>query len=130
MAKDFDDLGCDKTCAMLLVSGDNIEAEEFTRLFQLIPTETRKAGDCTGWRICSDGRLASRSAEEHILWVLDQISGKEAVVKGLLARGCQVDIYCEWKLHAKCEQGGPLLKPDVLKRVSNFGLNLIFGFSS
>ena len=62
---------------MLLVSGDNIEIDEFTRRFGLTPTETGKAGDCSGWQISSASSVTSTNAERHIHWILDQIASKK-----------------------------------------------------
>ena len=123
-----DDIGCKSTCAMLLVSGDNIEADEFTRLFEIVPTDTAKAGVCSGWRISSEGRLASKSAEKHILWILEQIDGRENVIQDLSRRGCQIDVYCSWQAFERRGPSGPLLTAELLRRISGFGLNLIFAF--
>jgi len=128
VADDFDDdLGCVSTCAMLLVSGDNIDAEEFTKLFQLTPTEIAKAGTCSGWRISSAGKLESKSAEQHIDWILHQLEGKREIIENLKGRGCQVDLYCQWQGREGSDLG-PYLRSNLLKKVSDLNLNLIFGF--
>jgi Domain of unknown function (DUF4279) len=123
-----DDPACKRTCAMLLVSGDNIDPQEFTRLFGVAPTETAKAGDCNGWRLSSEGLVQSTNAEHHIHWLLDQIGDKKQVISDLKRRGCQIDLGCEWQGHPESDATGPFLTPETLRRVADFDLNLIFYF--
>jgi Domain of unknown function (DUF4279) len=128
MILDEDDPTCETTCAMLLVSGDNIEGAEFTHLFGVSPTEVAKAGDCTGWKLSSASKIKSANAEPHIHWILDQISGKENVVAHLKReRNCQVDLGCWWKGRSDIESG-PSLTPKTLRRIAGFDLNLIMYF--
>lgn len=124
-----DDPTCTSTCAMLLVSGDNIENEEFTRLLGITPTEVARAGECRGWQLSSQAHVQSTNAERHIHWILDQIKGKKAVIKHLkVDRGCQVDLGCEWQGRSQTDGAGPLLTPETLRRIADFDLNLIFYF--
>jgi hypothetical protein len=124
-----DDASCKSTCAMLLVSGDFIENDEFTHLFGMIPTEAGKAGDCSCWRVSSESQVQSTNLERHIHRMLDQIKGKEHVIKHLKKeRNCQVDLGCEWRGHAQSNDTGPFLTPETLRRVADFDLNLIFYF--
>jgi hypothetical protein len=123
-----EDAGCKKTCAMLLVSGDNINSNEFTSLIEITPTEIAKAGDCSGWRLSSESHVESTSAERHIHWILDQIESKKGVINELKLRGCQVDVYCFWEGHAPQSIQGPLITPGTLRRLAEFEMNLIFGF--
>jgi len=83
MLSDDDDPLCKSACAMLLVSGDNIENDEFTRLFDLAPTEAGKAGDCSCWRVSSESQVRSTNVERHIHWILDQIADKKNVISYL-----------------------------------------------
>ena len=46
-----DDPTCRRTYAMLLVSGDNIANEEFTRRLGILPSESGIAGDCSCWKL-------------------------------------------------------------------------------
>ena len=124
-----DDSCCERTCAMLLVSGDNIAADEFTRLFAAAPTEVARAGDCTGWRLSSESHLQSTNLERHIHWILDQVAGKAGVIRHLKhERGCQIDLGCWWKGRSHVDELGPLLTPETLRRVADLDLNLIFYF--
>jgi Domain of unknown function (DUF4279) len=124
-----DDLCCAKACAMLLVSGDNIDEDEFTRLFGVIPTEVARAGECTGWRLSSESHVQSTSLERHIHWILDQIVGKSEIINHLkLNRNCQVDLGCWWKGRPELDERGPFLSQETLQRIANFHLNLIFYF--
>ena len=124
-----DDPYCEKTCAMLLVSGDCIESDEFTRLLGVGPTETAKTGACSGWRLSSESHLQSKNLERHIHWILDQIPDKKDVIKHLkLERNCQIDIGCWWKGAPRVDGLGPFLTPETLRRVADFDLNLIFYF--
>ena len=125
---DHEDPFCKNTCAMLLVSGDNIDASEFTELLRLEPTEIAKAGDCTGWRISSEYSVQSTNLETHINWVLDQIADKRLVIEALKQRNCQVDIYCTWQGHESANDAGPILMPATTRRVAESNLNLIFAF--
>lgn len=124
-----DDPTCKSTCAMLLVSGDHIANEEFTRLFGMTPTEAGKAGDCSGWRVSSESQVKSRNVERHIHWLLDQIENKKGVIEHLKReRGCQVDLGCEWRGHPQSNSTGPFLASETLRRIAGFDLNLIFYF--
>jgi Domain of unknown function (DUF4279) len=123
-----EDASCKKTCAMLLVSGDNLDSDEFTRLVEITPTETAKAGECTGWRLSSESHVESTSAERHIHWILDRIETKKGLVNQIKLRGCQVDVYCFWQGFAPQSIQGPLITPSTLRRVAEFDMNLIFGF--
>ncbi len=124
-----DDSSCKSTCAMLLVSGDNINADEFTRLLEMTPTEIARAGDCTGWRLSSESHIRSTNVERLIHWILDQIKEKKGTIQ-LLKRqkNCQVDLGCRWQGHPEVDEGGPFLTPETLQRVADFDLNLIFYF--
>jgi hypothetical protein len=123
-----DDATCKHTCAMLLVSGDNIENDEFTSLFGMPPTEAGKAGDHSCWRVSSEALVHSTNAERHIHWLLDQIGDKKQVITNLKRRGCQIDLGCEWQGHSQSASTGPFLTPETLRRVADFDLNLIFYF--
>lgn len=124
-----DDSYCQRACAMLLVSGDNIETNEFTRLFGVSPTEVARTGSSNGWRLSSESQLQSANLERHIHWILDQIADKREVVKHLKQdRNCQVDLGCWWKGHPTVDECGPILTPETLRRVAEFDLNLIFYF--
>lgn len=124
-----DDTSCEKTCAMLLVSGDDIKGDEFTRLLGVAPTELATAGACTGWRLSSQPNLQSTNLERHIHWILNQIPGKKDVIKRLKhERNCQIDLGCWWKGHPRNDECGPFLTSETLRRVADFDLNLIFYF--
>ncbi len=121
-----DDPICEATYAMLLVSGDHIALDEFTRLFGVKPTEAGVAGDCSCWKLSSEGRVPLLNSEAHIQWILDRIEGKQELVHDLKGeRNCQVDIGVAYKFRANQNDGGPLLSPDILRRISDFGMNLI-----
>ena len=123
------DPSCAMTRAMLLVSGDHVDGDEFTRLLGVTPTEVQNAGDCTGWRLSSESHLKSTNAERHILWILDQIEGKEDVVSHLKReRNCQVDLGCWWQGRPNIDESGPFLTPGTLRRIAEFDLNLIMYF--
>jgi hypothetical protein len=120
---------CAYARADLLVSGDNINAEELTRLLGSTPTEVAKEGDCTGWRLSSESYVPFKNLERHIHWILDQIEGKESVITTLKAeRGCQIDLGCWWT-GSTPDASGPLLTHETIKRIGNFDLNLIFSIS-
>src|SRR5579863_7460776 len=125
-----EDATCEKTCAMLLVSGENIEPHEFTNLIGITPTEAAKTGARGGWRLSSESHVESTSAERHIHWILDQIESKKGVLDELKLRECQVDVYCFWQGRAPQHVQGPLITPATLRRVAEFEMNLIFGFKA
>jgi len=123
-----DDPTCKHTCALLLVSGDNIENDEFTSQFGMPPSEAGKAGECSCWRVSSKRLVQSTNAERHIHWLLDQIEGKKQTISDLKRRGCQIDLGCEWQGHSQSDGTGPLLTAETLRRIADFDLNLIFYF--
>jgi hypothetical protein len=114
---------------MLLISGDNLDADEVTRLLGVTPTETAKAGDCRGWRVSSALQVRSANVERHIHWILDRITEKKGVIQQLRRqKNCQVDLGCWWQGHPEADEVGPFLTPETLQRVADFDLNLIFYF--
>jgi hypothetical protein len=122
-----DDATCKFACAMLLVSGENIEIDEFTRLLGLTPSETGVAGACRGWKLSSALHVLSTNIEKHIHWILDQIEGKQGVIENLKRdRGCQVDLGCVWQGYMQSNDSGPFVTPVTLRRVADFELNMIF----
>ena len=130
MVLDFtDDTTCERTCAMLLVSGDNIDGHEFTRLLEVAPTEAGKAGTCSCWRFSSETRVQSTNLERHIHWILDQIADKQDVIRYLKEqKNCQIDLGCWWKGRPDLDERGPFLAQETLQRIADFHLNLIFYF--
>lgn len=117
---------CSYARAELLVSGENIDAEEFTRLLGATPTEVVKEGECTGWRLSSEPHVPFKHLERHIHWILDQIEGKEAIIRTFKTdRGCQIDLGCWWTGSTPASSG-PLLSHETIKRIATFDLNLIF----
>jgi Domain of unknown function (DUF4279) len=122
-----DDPACKFACAMLLVSGENIEIDEFTRLLGLTPSETGVAGVCNGWKLSSALHVLSTNVERHIHWILDQIEGKQGVIQYLKReKKCQVDLGCVWQGHRQSNDDGPFLTPVTLRRVADLNLNMIF----
>ncbi len=124
-----DDASCKSTFAMLLISGDDIDTDEVTRLLGVTPRETAKAGDCNAWRVSSASQVRSTNVERHIHWILDRISEKKGVIQHLKRqKNYQVDLGCSWQGHPEVDEVGPFLTPETLKRVADFDLNLIFYF--
>jgi hypothetical protein len=123
-----DDPSCKRTCAMLLVSGEGIEASEVTSAFGIAATETATAGECVGWRVSSESQVLSTNLERHIDWLLNQIEDKISVIQELKQRNCQVDMYCFWQGHGTSNDVGPFITSYTLRRVADFHLNMIFAF--
>jgi hypothetical protein len=112
---------------MLLVSGENIEIDEFTRLLELTPSETGVAGSRSGWKLSSALHVLSTNVERHIHWILDQIEGKQGVIERLKReKECEVDLGCVWHAHPHFNDQGPVVTPVTLRRVADFDLNMIF----
>lgn len=122
-----DDPTCKFACAMLLISGEGIEIDEFTRLLELTPSETGVAGARRGWKLSSALHVLSTNVEKHIHWLLNQIDGKQEVVEYLKReKGCQVELGCVWQGYTQSGDDGPLVTPITLRRVADFNLNVIF----
>jgi hypothetical protein len=114
--------------AYLSIDGFSCPVAELTRRIGLSPTEAWQAGDIVppfpfpknsgGWRIKS--RISKlEEVERHVIDVLDQIAGREAVFR---------DIGREYCIRMQCVgyyneyNPGFSLKPDIVRRLADFGM--------
>ena len=122
-----DDPTCKFTCAMLLISGEGIEIDEFTRLLELTPSETGVAGALRGWKLSSALHVISTNAEKHIHWLLDQIEDKRSVIDFLKReKQCQVELGCVWQGNTQSNDSGPAITPVTMRRLADFDLDISF----
>ncbi|PYS66915.1 MAG: hypothetical protein DMF69_24655 [Acidobacteria bacterium] len=115
------------------IYGDHLKPGEITLRLGLVPSESQQNGDLTrlkksasvgGWFMSSQGNVESRDVQRHILWILDQLIDREALLKALQDEGHEIDVFCFWvSAHG---HGGPELSPEIMQRLSSMSLKIGF----
>ena len=136
MTEGFDDAyaTCARTYAIVLIIREDLNPEAVTEQLRIVPTVTvlkdqSRRGSrfkaTTGlWQLSSREQVESRDVRRHIVWLLDGLRGRECEFQRLRAEGYQTVMSCYW-LSAQ-GQGGPMLGPLLMRRLSDFGMELWF----
>jgi hypothetical protein len=114
---------------------EQLDLDEVSRLLDVEPTSTQKAGDLasaksgrvrrySGWFLESAGHVDSRDARDHFAWLLDRIAGKANAMRALVDRGCLVDICCRWD--SASGHGGPNMDPGQMLQLGSLGIAVWF----
>ena len=124
---------CEETYASLRIYGDHLKPDEISLRLGLVPSDSQQKGDLTqlkksasvgGWFMSSQGHVESRDVQRHILWILDQLIDREALLKALQDEGYEMDVFCFWaSAHG---HGGPELSPEIMQRLSSMSLKIGF----
>jgi len=105
---------CEETHATLRIYYDELNPDDVSSRLRLVPTESQKKGQIIhapreapvgAWFLSSQDHVQSRDVRRHIVWVIDQLSGREAIVRSLQDEGYQIDLFCFWA--SASGHGGP-----------------------
>ncbi len=126
---------CSKCYASLRLFGDNIVPDDISKLLGVIPNYKVVKGKevispsgkqriaPTGCWILNSEQNKSTDLDEHINWLLDQVSRTEYPVALRHIVGVEkMDIFCYWS--SATGQGGPEFLVETLCRLSSMGLKL------
>ena len=118
----------------------DLDPDKISSLLGLQPSRSYRTGEL---RPLKHGRFAGQSfpqrigvwlldsplpgkaeAEEHLVWLLDQLEPRMAEVHQVIESGAKADFYLG--LITECGQGGCILTPELLRRLGRFGVELGF----
>jgi hypothetical protein len=121
--------------------GDGLIAAEVTQRLGLTPELVFEKGDThqaggngristqrTGvWLISSEHELDTTSLERHLLFLLEKIEPVSDTLRETIEQQqLEADFFCFWASSAG--HGGPVLTPEVLRRVADLGALLGIDF--
>lgn len=125
---------CARTYSTVLIIRDDLDPDAVTERLQVTPTDTLRKGQSLigrrykatigSWQFSSKYGVESRDVRRHIVWLLDAIEGKEAAFQKLRGEGCETVMSCYWVTAQG--HGGPMLDPRLMRRLSDFGMELWF----
>ena len=126
---------CAYTHVWLRVLNEELDPDEISRILELQPTRTIRAGETVSWKssrmrrhsswfLESADQVDSRDSRENFDWLLNQIGGKGPQLQELAKRGYLVDICCRWD--SASGEGGPSFTPWQLSTLGALGIELWF----
>jgi hypothetical protein len=124
---------CEETYATLRIYHDDLNPDDVSSRLRLVPSDSQKKGQILqaqreapvgAWFLSSQDHVPSRDVGRHIVWIIDQLSGREAMLKALQDEGYQIDLFCFWA--SANGHGGPELTHEIMQRLSSLKLNLGF----
>ena len=133
---DYDDSypTCSRTWVTLCIFlPDTTSADELTQKLGVQPSKIRVKGEFyngkirnwpTAWFLESAEKLESKDVRRHIDWVLEQVEHKPEVFTQLQGDGAEIHLSCFWG--AATGQGGPMLDPQILKRMALLNIGIAF----
>lgn len=125
---------CEETHVTLRIYlPEGSDPDVVTEKLGLQPTRTQRKGELrngqikqwpTAWFINSEEKVQSKDLRRHLDWLMEQLSGKQEVIRELQKAGARLDISCFWA--SACGHGGPMLDPRILKRLARLNIGLGF----
>ena len=124
--------------ATLRIYHPDLAPDEITDLLQLEPTVAWSSGQdeygfrkrpghlapSGGWLLSSRATVKNNLLEDHILHLLEKISGSNTALKALQKRGYMVDMVVSW--HATNWNPTPALSPALMRQLARFELPVWF----
>ncbi len=132
----YDDLypTCYRTHATLCIYlPETYNPNELSGKLAINPSRTQVMGEVrngkvknwpTAWFLESTNNVDSKDVRRHIDWLLEQISGRSEIIQQLQAEGSNIHISCFWV--SAVGHGGPMLDPDILKRIATLNIGITF----
>lgn len=116
----------------LRVYHPDLDPDALSAKLGLSPTDAQKKGQARhgvpakmgGWFLSSAAIVHSRDCRRHIDWLLEQLSGKERILKQLRSEGYRMDISCFWA--SAYGHGGPVLSPQSMQKLAQLELEIGF----
>jgi hypothetical protein len=124
---------CEETYATLRIYHDELEPNAISTRLALAPSKAQKKGDILssgrtlpvgGWFLSSKDHVTSKDARRHVVWILDQLNGRDQELERLQNEGYQMDLSCFWA--SASGHGGPELDHEIMKRLASLRLNIGF----
>ena len=125
---------CSRTYATLCIYlPDTINPTVLTEKFGIEPSRTQIKGEVrdgrvrnwpTAWFLESTEKVASKEVRRHIDWLLEQMKDKSEVIRGLQAEGSEIYVSCFWE--SAVGHGGPMLDPEILKKIASLNIGIAF----
>lgn len=117
---------------------EELDPEEITTRLQVQPSRCHRKGDQRlgkdgrvyspfskgAWRLSSKGKIDSLDANQHILWILDELSHCHFVLRQLRRDGYEMSLKCAW--FASSDNTCPSLNVETIRRLAQFKLDFWF----
>ena len=124
---------CEATYATLCLFHDELEPDVISSRLRLSSSESQKKGQVRrsghvvpmgGWFLSSQDHVESRDVRRHIVWILDQLIGREDELQRLQDEGYEMDVSCYWL--SASGHGGPELNHEIMQRLVSLRLDIWF----
>ena len=124
---------CKSTYATLRIYHDELDPDVISSRLLLTPSESQKKGQVLGpdreapvggWFLSSNDQVSSKDVRRHVVWLLDQMAGREEQFLQLQDEGYRTDIFCYWL--SASGHGGPELDPEIMQRLVSLRLKIGF----
>ncbi len=129
---DDDHMSCARTHASLRVCSATVDPDAISAALGAEPSYSHRVGDSFGrqgstrdinlWSLRSKDQISSRDLRRHLDWLMDSIE-ESGMIRLVQESGANADIFCFWE--SAIGQGGPILSPLQMSRMSNLGLHLV-----
>lgn len=117
---------------------EELDPERVTDAFGAIPTISHRKGDQRtgksgriyspyregGWILSSKDKVRSCDANDHILWILDQLAHCTTALHRYQQEGYNADIACFWL--ALSDNTFPILNAETIRRLARYRLKCWF----
>jgi hypothetical protein len=130
---DYDDSypTCRDTYSTLRIFSDDLAPDLITEALGIQPTTAFRKDEpfskgklkrkTNGWLYSTEKLTESRDFRRHLDMILNALDGKENQIKGLQAKGCEMDITSYW---VSGGQGGPCMMPDQMLRLGALNIEI------
>jgi hypothetical protein len=134
---DYDDgyPTCAETYVTLCMYPQEMDPREISKKLGVEPSsiqirgETRLGGQAApinAWFLSSKGKVKSKDSRRHLDWILNQVVGKEKVLRAFFKKGTRANLSCFWR--TKQGHGGPIQSPVQMGKIGKLGLELWYDF--
>lgn len=127
------------TRASLCIYKNDLDPDQISELLDIVPTACQKLGGTKaligssdtnakapvgGWFLSSHNSVKNLNPEHHIQWLVDQISNRHSVIRKLQENECSIEIWVYWL--ASSSNASPTLSPDLMRRLGNLRIPIVF----
>lgn len=130
---------CERTYASFCIAGEHLNPTKITEELRIEPNIAYAKNDVvksrTGvqrrsrglWLVDSENRLQSTSLERHLLYLINKLEPYRDVIQFYVdSNEYHVNFLCCWV--SSSGHGGPVLSPDILRRLSGLCEEVSFDF--
>ncbi|MFP3365869.1 DUF4279 domain-containing protein [Pseudoalteromonas sp. SIMBA_148] len=121
-------MACTETFSTLRIHSSNISPDEISHILGIDATQIsvkdpeskyKPVRDGNYWAFCTEKKITSQNNNEHIQFILDNISDKSELLDNLRLRGCKTDISNYWTSNG---QGGPSISLEIMQSLLKYKL--------